>query len=76
MPLSSRRASGVLGNTFKKMGLRAEQIDHSTYSQCPVPDPRNFHKADSLHNVLPATGLRSTRRRRFLLTSVLHMHVA
>ena len=43
VPLSSRRAAGVLGSDFKKMGLKTEQIDHTTYSECPVADPRTFH---------------------------------
>lgn len=51
VPLSSRRAAGVLGNEFKKMGLKTEQIDHTTYSECPVADPRNFHMVRLCYSV-------------------------
>lgn len=46
VPLSSRRAASVLGSNIphKLMGLMAKQIDHTTYNQCPVADPRTFHK--------------------------------
>ena len=43
VPLSARRAAGVLGHDFKKMGLRASQIDHATYANCSHPDPQTFH---------------------------------
>lgn len=43
LPLSSRRAAGVLGHDFKKMGLRNEQVDHDTYAACPVASPQRFH---------------------------------
>ena len=43
VPLSARRAAGVLGHDFKKMGLRSSQIDHATYANCSHPDPQTFH---------------------------------
>ena len=43
VPLSSRRAAGVLGHDFKKMGLKGEQVDHATYAACPVPSLQRFH---------------------------------
>ena len=39
VPLSSRRAAGVLGHDYKRMGLRSEQVDHETYADCAVPPP-------------------------------------
>ncbi|CAK0786177.1 hypothetical protein CVIRNUC_009390 [Coccomyxa viridis] len=45
VPLSARRAAGVLGHDFKKMGLRSSQIDHATYTNCSHPDPQTFHVA-------------------------------
>ena len=47
VPLSSRRAAGVLGHDFKKMGLRGDQIDHATYGNCSHPFPRTFHAVRS-----------------------------
>ena len=47
VPLSSRRAAGVLGHDFKKMGLRGEQIDHTTYQNCSHPVPQTFHAVSS-----------------------------
>jgi len=49
VPLSSRRAAGVLGHDFKKMGLRSDQIDHATYSSCAHPFPQTFHAVRSTH---------------------------
>lgn len=43
VPLSSRRAAGVLGHDFKKMGFRTDQVDHDTYAACPVTSPQRFH---------------------------------
>ena len=43
VPLSPRRAAGVLGHDFKKMGLRSSQVDHTTYANCSHPDPQTFH---------------------------------
>jgi len=47
VPLSSRRAAGVLGHDFKKMGLRSDQIDHTTYGSCAHPFPQTFHAVRS-----------------------------
>lgn len=47
VPLSSRRAAGVLGHDTKKMGLRGDQIDHATYQNCTHPIPQTFHAVSS-----------------------------
>jgi hypothetical protein len=52
VPLSSRRAAGVLGSDFKKMGLTTEQVDHATYRACRVADPRRFHLVRPRHSPL------------------------
>ena len=61
MPLSSRRAAVVLGHDFKRMGLKAEQVDHATYAACAVPSLRRFHLVRRGGPVWMA-GLQGTRR--------------
>ena len=57
VPLSSRRAAGVLGHDYKRMGLRSEQVDHETYADCAVPSLQRFHLVRAPlfgHAALPA----------------------
>lgn len=55
VPLSSRRAAGVLGHDFKKMGLQRDQIDHVTYGNCSHPQPQTFHAVRTLSYTPPYT---------------------
>ncbi|KAK9814131.1 hypothetical protein WJX72_001060 [[Myrmecia] bisecta] len=46
VPLSPKRAKGCL---HKTMGYSAKQIDTGTFAQCPVADPKTFHKECKLN---------------------------
>ena len=48
VPLSSRRASGVLGHDFKKMGFASDKVEHKTYDSCPHPFPESFPKVKDI----------------------------